>query len=155
MSQRGRPKGADKLTPELQNEICRVIRAGNYIETAAAYAGISKTTLYDWMRKGRAQKRGKYRDFVTAVEKALAEAEIRDVMIIAKAAEENWQAAAWRLERKFPERWGHKTRIDANLEHSGQLDHTHHIDLSKLSMEELEVLEQIASRLQSDVMEDE
>jgi hypothetical protein len=36
----------------------------------------------------------------------MAEAEMRDVALIAQAAKENWQAAAWRLERKYPARWG-------------------------------------------------
>ncbi|MGB4501182.1 MAG: hypothetical protein WBI21_07950 [Natronincolaceae bacterium] len=45
-----------KLNPETQNKIITAIRAGNYIETAAAYAGISKNTLYDWLRKGEREK---------------------------------------------------------------------------------------------------
>lgn len=122
MGKGGRPT---KLTPELQDEICKVIRSGNYIETAAAFAGINKTTLYDWMKRGAREKerieknpRAKIRkteepfvEFSNAIEKALAHAEIRDVAIIGKAAEENWQAAAWRLERKFPERWGRKVMV--------------------------------------------
>jgi hypothetical protein len=40
----------------------------------------------------------------------MAEAEMRDVALIAQAAKENWQAAAWRLERKYPARWGRKTQ---------------------------------------------
>lgn len=24
----------------------------------------------------------------------------------------NWKAAAWRLERKFPDRWGRKTKVE-------------------------------------------
>ncbi len=46
---------------------------------------------------------------------------MRDVAVIATAAKENWQAAAWRLERKFPERWGRRQKVDAQLEHSGQV----------------------------------
>lgn len=103
----GRP---EKLTPELQQKIVDALRLGNYIETAAAYAGVSKTTIYDWLKKGARSKKGKYKDFSNAVEKALAEAEMRDVALIGNAAKENWQAAAWRLERKFPARWGRKTQ---------------------------------------------
>lgn len=113
----GRPT---KLTPELQEEICKIIRAGNYIETAAAYVGISKNTIYDWMRRGAREKerlkknpRAKMKkseapfvEFSDSIEKALAYAEVRDVAIIGKAAETQWQAAAWRLERKFRDRWG-------------------------------------------------
>lgn len=112
----GRPT---KLNPELQEKICQAIRAGNYIETAAAYAGVNKSTLYDWLKRGGRAKSGKYKEFSNAVEKALAEAEVRDVFIIGKAAEENWQAAAWRLERKFPERWGRKERLRSEEQETG------------------------------------
>lgn len=101
----GRP---EKLTPELQQKIVDAIRMGAYIETAAAYAGINKSTLYDWMKRGARAKSGKYKEFSNAVEKALAESEMRDLAVIAKASRENWQAAAWRLERKFPDRWGRR-----------------------------------------------
>lgn len=113
----GRPT---KLNAEIQEEICKVIRSGNYIETAASYVGISKNTIYDWMRRGarekdRLKKNPKARlkiseapfvEFSDSIEKALAYAEVRDVAIIGKAAESQWQAAAWRLERKFRDRWG-------------------------------------------------
>lgn len=109
-----------KLTKKIQEDICRAVRAGNYIETAAAHVGINKTTLYDWMKRGAREKERiaknprarvkkseePYVEFSNAIEKALADAEVRDVAIIANAAKENWQAAAWRLERKFKERWG-------------------------------------------------
>ncbi|GGA31944.1 hypothetical protein GCM10007416_00600 [Kroppenstedtia guangzhouensis] len=111
----------EKLTPELQQKVVDAIRMGNYIETAAAFSGISKDTLYRWLKQGRRAKRGKYREFSDAVEKALAESEMRDVAVIATAAKENWQAAAWRLERKFPDRWGRRQKVDAQLEHSGQV----------------------------------
>ena len=111
----GRPT---KLTPEVQAKICEAIRAGNYIETAAAFAGIRKSTLYDWLRRGQRASHGLYRSFSEAVEKAQADTEARDVALIAKAAAEgNWKAAAWRLERKFPERWGRREHhlVDANV----------------------------------------
>jgi len=124
----GRPT---KLTPELQRKITDAIRAGNYMETAAAYAGIHKDTLYAWLKRGARDKSPKspYRQFSDAVEKALAEAEVRDVALIAKAAEKEWQAAAWRLERKFPDRWGRKDRVQADIRHQGQvaLEVTHDV----------------------------
>lgn len=119
----GRPT---KLTKQVQEDICKLIKLGNYIETAAAYVGISKMTLYNWMRRGRkelervekAGPRAKIRkneapyvEFLDAVEKALSQAEAVDVAVIGRSAKEgNWQAAAWRLERKFPERWGLRDR---------------------------------------------
>jgi len=119
------PKGRPtKLTPELQKELCKLISLGNYIETAAAFCGINKTTVYDWMKRGARAKekieKGQevpeselpFIDFSNAIQKALATSEIRDVQIISKAAQTNWQAAAWRLERKFPDRWGRRDRVE-------------------------------------------
>lgn len=95
-----------KLTRETHEKIIEAIRGGNYIETAAAFAGISKVTLYKWLRKGARSKGGPLRDFTRDVRAALAAAEVRDIALIGKAATTNWQAAAWRRERKNPERWG-------------------------------------------------
>lgn len=100
------------------------------METAAAYAGISKDTFFRWLRKGARAKSGIYKDFHDAVEKALADAEVRDVMLIANAAATDWKAAAWRLERKFPDRWGRKERLSADLNHSGQVVKREEYDIS-------------------------
>lgn len=107
----GRPT---KLTPELQRTIVTAITGGNYIETAAAMAGVNKDTLYHWFRLG-AKSPGIYRVFSDAVEKALAQAETRDVLLIGRAAETQWQAAAWRLERKFPQRWGRRDHLKLSV----------------------------------------
>jgi len=122
-----------KLNESIQADIIKAIRAGNYLETAAAYAGINKSTLHDWLRRGEREKQRVdkdnrrritkdeqiFVDFSDSVEKALAESEVRDVYRIEKAAESQWQAAAWRLERKFPARWG--KRIKQEIEVSGGL----------------------------------
>lgn len=99
----GRPS---KFTPEIVEQILSTVRAGNYLETAAAAAGINQDTLRDWMRRGARAGKGKFHDFSEAVRKAQASATARDVAVIGKAATEQWQAAAWRLERKFPAQWG-------------------------------------------------
>jgi hypothetical protein len=103
-----------KLTPDIQKKIVSVIRLGHYIETAAAYAGVSKQTLYNWMRQGAREDTGIYRDFHDQVTMALAEAEIRDLAYIEKAAKKgSWQAAAWKLSRRFPKRWGRESVLDS------------------------------------------
>lgn len=98
------------LTPELQETIVGALRAGNYLETAAALVGIHHDTLREWVKKGR---RGdpRYEAFSAAVSQAIASAEARDLAVIGKAAGEHWQAAAWRLERRFNDRWGRKNDV--------------------------------------------
>jgi transposase len=118
-----------KLSPDLQKAIVDAIRAGNYMETAAAFAGVAKQTFYNWLRRGRRARSGRYREFVDAVKKALAEAEVRDLEVIRQAAtgtgpfEENpqWQAAAWRLERRNPKRWGRKDRHEVTGKDGGPI----------------------------------
>lgn len=105
----GRPS---KLTADIQNKIIEAIRAGAYVETAAAYAGINKTTFYDWLKKGARGEAPAFVEFSNAVQKALASSEMRDIVTITKAAESQWQAAAWRLERKHPNRWGRRQHVE-------------------------------------------
>ncbi len=114
-----------KLTPERQQKICELLKAGNTARTAALANGICEATLINWMNKGRKQKSGKYFEFFEAIKKAKAEAEARNVLIIQKAAEKNWQAAAWWLERTNPDKWGR--RLEQKIEHSGKV----HIDVFK------------------------
>lgn len=111
------------LTQETSDKILTAIRAGNYLSVAAAYAGISHPTLDHWMRRGRKEKHGIYYDFFQGLLKAQAEAEIRDVGIIGSAAERIWQASAWRLERRAPERWGanRMTGADDRQEETSEL----------------------------------
>jgi hypothetical protein len=105
-----------KLDPAVLQRVVDLIRAGNFLEVAATAAGIHRSTLYRWMRHGREQKRGRYRRFLNQVEKAQAEAESRDVALIAKAATEDWKAAAWRLERKAPRRYGPRVQLAVQQE---------------------------------------
>ena len=104
----GRPTKLDKDTID---RIIALVRAGNYVETAAAAAGISKDTLYAWLRLGARQQTGLAREFSDAMVKATAEAEALALTRISAAAREQWQAAAWMLERKHPDRWGRRDTL--------------------------------------------
>src|SRR5262249_34532307 len=106
------------------------LRNGAYIETAAALAGISKQTFYDAAKKAARARERREKDstekltseerrlisFLDAVEKAQAESEIRDLSVITAAAARGvWQAAAWRLERKFPEKYGRREAAESSV----------------------------------------
>lgn len=84
-----------KLNDETAKAICDVVAAGNYIETAAAAAGITKETLYEWLRVGAAahQKDGRLSKheqaccaFSDAIATALASSEAADVTRLAQLA---------------------------------------------------------------------
>lgn len=104
----GRPT---KINQDVINRILALVRVGNYVETAASAAGISKETLYAWLRLGATQQTGLAREFSDALVKAAGEAEAIALTRVASAAGEHWQAAAWMLERKHPDRWGRRDTL--------------------------------------------
>lgn len=128
-----RAAGEHMLTPELSKKLVGLIQAGNYAEVAARACGINKNTFYDWLtRGGRGEE--PFAALAAAVERAAGEAEARDVIVIGKAAEKQWQAAAWRLERKEPKRWGRKD----GLEITGDSEKPVAVTVIKFGDEEIE-----------------
>jgi transposase len=104
----------------VEERLLNFLRLGNHIETACKATGIHKDTYYEWMKRARAGKAGdeRYVAFAEKADAALAEAEARDVQTILLASKEQWQAAAWRLERRFPDRWSRndRMRVDASVD---------------------------------------
>lgn len=119
----GRPP---KIDPVAVQKICEALSIGSYIESAAAYGGITKVTLYAWLKAGNRQKRGKYREFLNAVEKAMETGELMHVQNVVRAGtgdekmglNPDWKASAWMLERKFPKKWGRKEIVRTESEGS-------------------------------------
>ncbi len=105
------------LTPEVQDVIFEAIEAGAKLEIAAKAAGIGARTLDGWLHHGRIELRDSpdmespCGDFVRAVTVASATFEIDCLAMIQDAAPKNWTAAAWLLERKFPERYAKVDRV--------------------------------------------
>jgi hypothetical protein len=59
------------------------------------------------MREGEKAKSGKKKEFVERIREAEGRAVIGWLAKIEKAATDgNWQAAAWKLERRYPENYG-------------------------------------------------
>ncbi len=100
------------LTPAVRDAICEQLTAGSTLKNAANMAGIHETTLHDWRSRGRQAeadgKRDVYLEFLDRTTIALAAGKNRLIGCIAHAAEEQWTAAAWLLERKFPEEFSLK-----------------------------------------------
>jgi hypothetical protein len=89
----------------VQDRLLASLRAGNYLHIAAKAAGISLSTFKVWMQRGK-EGEEPWTTLKAEVEKARAEGQVRNVAIIAKAAESDWRAAVWLLERGSPELWG-------------------------------------------------
>lgn len=78
---------------------------------AAQLAGISESTLYSWLEKGRAGGGDCYQDFLEKTTRAKAEAEAKLIKNIRINSADDWRAAAWILERRHPSRWANAQRI--------------------------------------------
>ena len=139
-----------KLTPKLIEEAYELLKEGHYARTVSQYLGIPEGTWYRWLSEGEQEEEGLRREFREAVKRAETEAEIRNVKFIQDAAITDWKAAMTYLERKFPDRWGRRERVDANVTHTGKdggpIQHEQTINLDKLSNEELMALERIVQK---------
>ena len=89
----GRPS---KLTPELQEAICKTLQAGVDVETACLRDGISRESYFEWRKRGR-EGEEPYAGFLAATTKAHAEVEAGLTYQILKASKTHWQAAAWAI----------------------------------------------------------
>ena len=126
-----------KLTPETVDRLKNALIAGSKIESACIYAGISKGVYYQWKEKARADieagKVTQYVEFLDTIMRAMELSRPRLEMIVSKAAEQDWKAAAWILERRHPKDYGRKEYIESK-DRTGEPDE---IDLGKLPDEEL------------------
>jgi hypothetical protein len=95
--------------------VVQALRQGNYLDTASALAGISHETLKGWLTQGArdfvAGERTDYAVFWARIAASLAEAEATDVARMNRAAQRDWRAAAWVLERRWPERWSSRAQV--------------------------------------------
>ena len=100
-----------KRTPENLQKIVQAIKLGATYELAANYAGMSYETFNEW-RKADVE-------VSEAIKQAEGQAAVLLLSKIEQAATDgNWQAAAWKLERRYPKMYG---RTVQEQEHSGEL----------------------------------
>ncbi len=93
-----------KFTAETVNTVLAGIRAGLPYRLAAEAAGISETTFHEWQsgklpRGVDTQLKTEFREGLT---RARGESARRLTTLISTAAKDDWRAAAWILERRFP-----------------------------------------------------
>lgn len=110
----GRPS---KFTPTARRTIINSVRLGAPYTLAAQAAGLTYDTMHDWIVRGETIGSGPYFRFSQDVKTAKGAAAARWLEVIDKAAREgNWQAAAWKLERIYPESYGRRiVDVRANI----------------------------------------
>lgn len=108
-SKAGRPT---KLTREVQELICSKIAEGADQKDAWVAADISKGAYYQWIKKGKAARSGKYRRFVDALTRARDAWKVARLARIQEHGRRDWRADAWRLECAHPDEFGRKRRME-------------------------------------------
>jgi hypothetical protein len=91
--------------------VIEAVRRGLTYKQAAAYGGISYSTLNRWRSLGRdaedSEDLQEFWEFWNAMEVANGEAALRFVDCVSTAAESgDWKAASWMMERRFADEWG-------------------------------------------------
>jgi len=107
--------------PVVREKILEKIREGNFLTTAASYAGITPHTLKRVLGEGREGKDRLYYEFWREVQQAEAEAEVNRLEQIQRHAETDWRAGLEILSRRWPERWAkrehHRHEVSGEVEH--------------------------------------
>lgn len=99
--------GPYKRSPEVDARIEHALSVGTPHKYAAAFGGIDEDTFIRWRKR--------YADFADLVKRAEARAVVGWLAKIEKEANEGtWQAAAWKLERRYPQEFGKSV-----MEHQG------------------------------------
>lgn len=90
-----------KYTEERATKILQAIKLGATYRLACMYGGIDEGTFANWRKR--------YSDFSDAVKEAEGAGTVQWLAKIEAAASDgNWQAAAWKLERRYPQEYGRK-----------------------------------------------
>lgn len=87
--------------------ICEAIRRGMTFDRAAQLNGISRSTLSKW--------RNDDAEFSRLVDEACAVSEVLLLEAIQEKTSEDWRAAAWILQKRFPERYADRRELEVNV----------------------------------------
>ena len=142
-----------KLNDDIIKEIADLIRKGNYIDVACASKGINKQSYLNWLKVGSRLPEDSARlekKFSLAILQAEAESIILMNDNIREHARNTYKADAFRLERRFANKYGKKTEIEITTNPLESL--TMIIDQSKKELlinkdQEVESISQTDTRL--------
>lgn len=145
-----------KLSRAFADKMCERIR-GHVTRTPAAEAlGVHRRTLWEWLTSGQAASACtvegctdlhhgpdgdlSYADFAMLVMRAEADAAFLMAGRVSQASVKDWRAASWWLERRLPEDFGERTRVELSGPAGGPIE----VDARHLLIEKIE---RIASRV--------
>lgn len=102
-----------KLTEELAKEAIGLVSTGASNQDVINYLGVAESTFYAWLRDPQNEAQ-------TALAQGMKKAETKrklwHLQRINKAAEGDWKASAWYLERRYPSEYARTQRITGTVE---------------------------------------
>ncbi len=108
-------KNKTKATPKTIEIILDSIRRGLTQRDASALAGISEDTLSLWKRQDS--------DFSEQMRQKEIEFKMENIQTIVEASKKTWVASAWLLERKYPNEFTNRVRVEKTEERRTGFEH--------------------------------
>lgn len=108
-----------KLTEEVKERLCEAFSKGATTVLACCYAGVAPSSFYTWIKLAEnqlenhedGQPEDEYLEFYKRLKKTEATAALDLLDCIEAAAKRGqWQAAAWKLERRYPDDYGRSAK---------------------------------------------
>lgn len=100
------------LDESVWQRLNQAISVGAYIEDACVFAGISSRQFRRW-RELAEQGIEPYAERWEEINKSESQSIVRNLFNIQNASNNGtWQASAWLLERKYPEKYGRKETVN-------------------------------------------
>ena len=100
------------ITPEILRLASEAMRLGMTNELAYQYIGIGRATFYRYLSRGRNEQGTVYRQFWDVISRGRAQCAAMQLARIQKAAQDDWRASAWIMERRF----GYHRQLDVRGE---------------------------------------
>lgn len=124
----GRPL---ELTPQLRDQLAKLISLGIPVRVACQAEGIGKTAYYEWRSRGAAGEEP-YASFFAAINAARAKSEASITLNLISATKTDWRAAAWWLEKLRPNRYGKRQTVVLKKHPSQMTDEEIAAEIAKL-----------------------
>lgn len=92
-----------KFNEDIRETIYELVSKGYTYKDICAVCGIAETTFYEWKKRGKKAKSGKYREFYLNVEKCIVERKnnLKEELLEMGRRKDDWKSIAWMLERGY------------------------------------------------------
>lgn len=152
----GRPSKLD-TDPKAVARFLQAVRVGMPLKYAARLADIHPETFRIWEERGELETEGALYEFSVSLKKAEAEGMFLHLEAVV-ARRPNWQANMTVLQRRWPDEWGIRERMEHTGPGGGPIPHAHSGALvtipanadSKTFMDAMRKIQQAAARAAGD-----